>query len=103
MKYKKIELESTTASTVETEIMFNVASARASDEEVLLILVPDAGLKLLSAIRKKLKLMKKQGRIQLFVNSEDLARELTEARYLRNKYPNLVQICSDGTFIVIKV
>ncbi|MBQ8689137.1 MAG: hypothetical protein IJ515_02100 [Clostridia bacterium] len=96
MKYTDFVLSKGTQATVETEILYNVASARVNQFEILKLL-PSAGdgERALTAAVKVLKGLKRQGRIRLFILSENLFSDTTEAEYLRNKYPDIAQILAD--------
>ena len=45
--------------------------------------------------------LKKQGRIQLFVDAGELRGSSTEAQYLINKYPDAIDVFENGEEAVI--
>lgn len=90
---------------LDTEIMFSVASARAREMDFVKIdLSEDNEQKIMASALKLLKTMKKQGRIQLFVDSAELHGSSTEAQYLANKYPETLDAFKDGQkAIIVKI
>lgn len=102
MKFVTLTPTSQGTSTLETEIMFSVASARAQEIEFLKIdFSADNGEQIKAAALKQLRALKKQGRIQLFVVAEDIHGSSTEAQYLVNKYPNISDTLKDGERVII--
>ena len=105
MKYVTLTPTASASSTLETEIMFAVASARAQGIEFLKIDISadkESGMK--SAVAKHLRQLKKQGRIQLFVDVRDLHGTSTEAQYLINKYPEAPEtLGNDETSVIVKL
>ncbi len=95
----------TTLSSLDTEIMFSVASARAQEMAFVKIdLSGDNDQKIEAGAVKLLKALKKQGRIQLFVDSEQLQGSSTEAQYLANKYPEAFDTFKNGEkAIIVKI
>ena len=102
MNFKKIEINSDLNSTLKTELFFSIASARAEKCELIWIAVPEDKKRFVAYIEKTLKSLKKNGKIQLYVSSGEIKEDLTEARYLRNKYPSLIKECDteDVAFVV---
>ena len=75
-----------------TEIRYLVASARATERELISIkLSSDAsdGSKALLAVVKTLKILKKEGKIDFFVSAEDFLLGTAESSYLINKFPDV--------------
>ena len=105
MKYVTLTPTASASSTLETEIMFAVASARAQGIEFLKIDISadkESGMK--SAVAKHLRQLKKQGRIQLFVDAHDLHGASTEAQYLTNKYPDILDVFDkDANALIVKI
>ncbi len=103
MKYLTFAPTASVPSSLETEIMFAVASARAQGNDFLKIdLSEDKENKSWPAVQRQLKLLKKQGRIQFFVDTVDLYGTSTEAQYLANKHPEVFDICGreENAFII---
>ena len=105
MKYVTLTPTASASSTLETEIMFAVASARAQGIEFLKIDISadkESGMK--TAVAKHLRQLKKQGRIQLFVEVRDLHGTSTEAQYLTNKYPEATDVFgNDESSVIVKI
>ncbi len=105
MKYVTLAPTAHSASTLETEIMFSVASARAQEMDFLKIdLSDDNDDKARTVVIKLLRQLKKQGRIQLFIDAAELFGSSTEAQYLANKYPEALSLCGeDEKAFIIKI
>ena len=102
MKYNSFAFSHGTQSTVETEILYNIASARANKVEILRFSPSQVeNEKALSAAIRVLRGLKKQGKIRLFILSQDLFSDSTEAEYLRNKYPDISEICDEKEKTII--
>ena len=81
MNYLTLTPTASASTALETEIMFSVARARAQQIEFLKIDIgreKEGGAR--AAVLKLLRLLKKQGRIQLFVDVRDLRGTSTEAQ-----------------------
>ena len=93
MSYKCIQLRGQDASSIKTEIMYEIATARVGGAELLRVNVchdDDAyRAKLMSALHKILKAMKGDGKIQLFATEASFEQHSMEAEFLLNKYPDL--------------
>ena len=97
MKIFSFDLETHVAATAETEILYSIASARASGADFVgLNIKAENAEKIKSTATKVLRAAKKQEKIQLFASSLDLTTTTTEAQYLNNKYPDLANSCIDG-------
>lgn len=104
MNFKKIEIKADMNSTVKTELLFSIAAARAEKCEILCVDIPQDRARFIPYMEKTLKALKKSGRIQLYVMSSELTDDLTEARYLRNKYPVIVKECDkEAVSLIIKI
>jgi hypothetical protein len=105
MNYLTLTPTASASTALETEIMFSVASARAQKIEFLKIDIgreKEGGAR--AAVLKLLRLLKKQGRIQLFVDVRDLRGTSTEAQYLINKYPDALEVFgADEAAIIVKI
>ena len=90
-----------------TEIRYLVASARATEREIISIkLTPDAsdGSKALSAVMRTLKLLKKEGKIDFFVSAEDFLTGTAESSYLINKFPDVtVKMEEENSNFIVKL
>jgi len=113
MILKEIDLRSCVKENAETEIMYEVASARADDIELIRINLKssaeqESGLnKLLAVLIRLLKNMKQNGQIQFYAVPESFSKMSTEAVFLINKYPvifkNIPTSEENGQFIFIKL
>ncbi len=109
MKIKTIRLQSVLSDEVLTEIMFEIASARAEGAELLrfeLNLVNDNLATTKQFIIKKLKDMKQKSRIQFFAAADSFKNGSTEAVFLLNKYPAHFEKNSPGeseNYIYVKL
>ena len=88
------------------ELSYSIASARA-DKIQLLSLMYDEELPedkretLYKCTVKTLKKMKKQGRIDFYVDREGFLKEKTEANYLINRFPNITDSVPHKDFMLI--
>ena len=92
MIYKVVNFEGETPNDLKTELMFELASARAEKCELVKLNVAHSDLtakKNVSAVLKVLKGMKASGRIQFFATNESFETHSTEAVFLMNKYPDI--------------
>lgn len=105
MNYNTFVLKNPVQNILATEIMFNVASERANRNELLFLSVsPELTdrdrTRLILNASKLLRKMKKQGKIQLFVTQDDYSESTTEAKYMKNKYPDIKSLPEPYCFII---
>lgn len=87
-----------------TEILFALACARVAGESIVCFLPTGADRKCERMVLRILKSMKKEGKIDFFVTTADLAAGTTEADYLENKYPDaIIDRESDTPYLYVKV
>lgn len=113
MYFKELKLRADLPEQISTEIMYEIAGARADRIELLRINILNEEAnnvsvnKRLSSIIRLLKAMKQDGRIQFFATKDSFESPRTEAVFLQNKYPNLFEKApsTDGEaeFIFIKL
>ncbi len=113
MYFRELTLRAVLPENISTEIMFEIAAARADRTELLRINIlneettDDSYKKLLSAMKKILKSMKADGRIQFFASEESFKAQTTEAVFLQNKYPDLFDLSKNlgggKGFVYIKI
>ncbi len=113
MSYKEINLRSLTPDGAVTEIMYEIATARADMVDLIRInsLCREAeeandSKKVFSSITRLLKTMKQNGSIHFFATQDSFARSTTEAVFLQNKYPELFSVqpeVENGEFVYIKL
>ena len=93
-----VKVKYETKKALKTDIVFNIASLRASGYEVAIFecVAPDNSVKFRNAASDILRKLKREGLIQLFVFGEDFeSKDLTEIEYLKNKYPTLSDSLTD--------
>lgn len=103
MKQKSFELKSKLNESLNTEIAFAIATSRAEGVEIVKMILAPEIIKKEAFVMKTLRNMKANGKIQLFERSENLASDTTEARYLRNKYLDLIKESTDEHSYIIKL
>ena len=92
-------LKSDSYNQIVTEIRYLIATARATERELVLIKpneLNEENFKTQSIIEKALRLIKKEGKIDFFANGEDFSIDNAKARYLLNKYPDTVKDATEG-------
>lgn len=113
MKYKELKLRAKTPDGASTEIMYEIATARADGFNLIRIDISydeNEGSveikKIIHTLIKLLKSMKQNGNIHFFATPESFSLGSTEAVFLQNKYPehfaDKVQN-NEGMFIYIKL
>ncbi len=99
MIYQEKTIRSSTASSLKNETLFEIATARASNIEIVRFAINKTGdnktdEKLIAAALKHFKRIKERGIIQFFATKASFDENSTEAKFLLNKYPELF---SDNT------
>ncbi len=92
MIYKEIILKSESQGDLRTELLFNIASERASGVQLLRFFVnfEDNSQKIYSSVMRILRSLKSRGAIQLYACREDFENNTREAEYLINKYSEIL-------------
>ena len=112
IEYKEFDLQSSAKEKIKTEIMYEIASARADNAEFVRINInlgdqSAENRKSVSATINTLKDMKKDRRIQFFATEDNFKHMSTEAIFLLNKYPdhfeNMKKDMEEETFIYAKI
>lgn len=108
MNIQTYELTGRTAELLTTEIMFFIASARAVKSELIRLSIKESldnerQDKLIVAVNKILRSMKRNGSIQLFIFSHEIKNASTEAEYLKNKFPKLFDINTVEDCFIVKL
>lgn len=103
--YKKINLKSESVDSMTTEIMFEVAGARADGNELIRLNINNDDGRLFDSAVKLLKNMKQKGLIQFFATEQSFAKGRTEASFLLNKYGDalIVENSGEEPFIYVKI
>ena len=96
MKIFSFDLTKYTHAIAETEILYSIASARATGADFVgLNIAGENTEKIKMTAAKILRSAKKQEKILLFESSANLSSTSTEAQYLNNKYPELIDFCKN--------
>ena len=109
MIYTTLDLLYSDADKIKTEIMFTVATERASGTELIRFNLPpyedeQTEKRLNSSILRILRAMKERGAIQFFANPENFENSGMESRFLLNKYPEVFENTNLGVrFIFVKI
>ncbi len=105
MKIIEYNVSGTNKSTIRTEVLFAIASAKSQGADLLsLKIITDNGTvskTRILTLERELRQAKKNGQIQLFVLATALDVDTTETEYLKNKFPSLFSMpANEGSFIV---
>ena len=90
----------TTRELIKTEIMFFIASAKATGQDLIKLELEE---KQFDTVTRILRSAKRGRMIQLFILSDSLEDKTTEVEYLKNKYPNIERINAEKPFCLLKV
>lgn len=95
---------------IETEILFAIAEARTNKVDLIRVdlgIATDATVSHRATVGKRyLRAMKKAGKIQAFVHSDELSENTTDCIYILNKYPTLTKDAAnteDRSFFIVKL
>ena len=105
MKYNTFIITCSNQSIIETEILYSVAAARAEGKDFLKLMISsDENEKaIINALTVDMALGCST-RIELYIVSDELQGNSTEAEYLHNKYPKITDICSESeTSLIVKI
>ena len=91
MIFKEINLQANNHDAAATEIMFEIAGARADGVELIRINISETSEKMLSGVVKMLRGMKQKGLIQFFATEQSFDSGSTEAVFLINKYSSVIE------------
>ena len=115
MSYREINLRSVSADAVATEIMYEIAAARADGVELIRFDISYSdgsktmidGKRIISSAIRVLKGMKQRGSVQFIATPESFENGSTESSFLYNKYPSIFETAPtvrDGeSFIFVKL
>jgi hypothetical protein len=105
--YKIIDLKSDNVDSMTTEIMFEVAGARADRNELVRLNIKSDEMKMYDSVLRLLKGMKQKGLIQFFATEKSFADGSTEASFLINKYQDIISFTDNNggevPFIIVKI
>lgn len=111
---REINIKSLDADSALTELMFEIATARVDEVELLRFNIPFisdeknnlSSQKVFEKMQKQLRSLKQTGQIQFFATPSDFQKNATEAVFLINKYPEVLDISEpkQGTvFVYVKI
>ena len=111
MILKEITLRANLPDDINTEILYEIASARADGAELVRVNIHNSESfvlpfnKRFSSLVRTLKNIKATGRIQFYATKDGFKTHNTEAVFLQNKYPQLLEISlkEEDNFIYIKL
>ena len=112
MKYKTIKLLGNNSQELSTEAAFEIAVAKADGEELIKFNAQDSeddasytATKKIAALKKILRSMKESRKIQFYATAESFDKSSTEAVFLINKYPDILEniTVNQGEYIYIKL
>ncbi len=108
MEYSIFDLKYDKSSEITTEIMFNVASARAAGAKLIRFNIsfnedPAVTEKRIKHTFKTLRNMKKAGKLECFVTKEDLKGSSTEAAYMYNRFGKHIDVSDEACEEVIYI
>ena len=90
-----------------TEITFNIASARAQGAELVVLKSNQKSFEAItsSRIERILRTLKKRDFIVLFASSEDFKQESPVAQYVLNKHPDISELLAvnESTYYIVKL
>ena len=105
--YKIIDLKAENIDSMTTEIMFEVAGARADGNELIRLNINNDEAKLYDGAIKLLKNMKQKGLIQFFATEKSFSYGSTEASFLINKYQDSISLSDnegrEASYIYVKI
>ena len=105
--YKIIYLKAENIDSMTTEIMFEVAGARADGNELIRLNINNDEAKLYDGAIKLLKSMKQKGLIQFFATEKSFSNGSTEASFLINKYQDSISLGDnnggEASYIYVKI
>ncbi len=106
--YREYKLTSDSQNSLNTEIRYTVASAKADGIELLNLVVAtsnneDESARIFQATIKVLKAMKRDESIQFYHKSESIGSDTTEASFLLNKYGSYITGSSLHNSIYVKL
>jgi len=94
---------------LDTEIKFNIASAKADSAELLAFSYPkledspEEEKRIARSILKVLRGLKKNGVIQFFLTEDSIEKRTTEAQYIENKYKKYLISSTSFKHIYVKI
>ena len=108
MILKSYLLEGSCKKEFDTEIKFDIASAKYDCADLIMLSFKktdsaEEDNRLLLCISRVLNSLKKSGAISFFVKPEQMAGATTEAQYIINKFEDRIQIRDDYVDIYVKI
>ena len=108
MLLKTFTLEGSCKKEFDTEIKFDLASAKYDGADLIKLSFKktdssEEDNRLLSCISRVLNSLKKSGNISFFVKPEQMAGTTTEAQYIINKFEDAINIREDFIDVFVKI
>ena len=100
---KIIKLTCDKSTELDTEIRFNIATERASREELIRFDINSCDDTVVRHVTKILRRMKSEGAVQVVAPRDSFISEDTEASYINNKYGASLGDIPDFEFIYVKI
>ncbi len=104
MKIEVFTLKAANFPLIKTEILYYVASSRASQCEILKLDIESENTEHAESLAVKvLKSLKKQGKVDVYIATKDIVGDSKEAEYLKNKYPDILTYTEKERSIIVKL
>ena len=108
MKITVNEITGKTYEQMKTELMFFIASAKSLGYELIRLNIEATGDDKRETMRshslsRLLATVKRRGFIELYIKVSELTDSSTEAKYLRNKFPEITGECDESSSYVLKL
>ena len=107
MKYLSFELLGSCMRDYNTEIRFDVASAKYDNAELISFTIPriddeKESSRLYSCAIKVIGTLMREGLIQFYVSPEHMRSGATQAEFIKNKYSDFISSCESDRVIYVK-
>jgi predicted transcriptional regulator len=102
------ELTGKSVEEMTTEIRFFIASCKVKSIDVFKLNIKkifkeEREEKRIASVSRILYTVKREGLIQLYIQTNDLKDDSTEAAYINNKYPEIRECCTENEDFIIKL
>ena len=100
MNYTEIKLSGTNQKELDTEIKYCIASTKADSIDFVRLDIPSSfeQKRIVHCAIRVLSTMRREGTVMFYVTAADLKEQTTEAKYLINKHPEVLDY-EDGEYI----
>ena len=104
MKIEVFTLKAATLPLIKTEILYSVASSRASQCEILRLDIESENKEHAESLAVKvLRGLKKHGKVDVYIATKDIVGDSKEAEYFKNKYPDVLSYAEKAWSILVKL